>query len=122
MIPTSAIQRSTLFNEYYKDVLCIQKLCNKMTEIWARISTLSYGQSQFYAWRHKARLVRKSLLRHDNIQKFILHSVYLEFWFHCLNVSAVVAVDARSKAWVYGRSFAGTPGSNPAGGMNVCLL
>ena len=29
---------------------------------------------------------------------------------------------ARSKAWVYGRSLAGIPGSNPAGGMDVCLL
>ena len=123
MISASALQRSTLFNGCYKDVLCIQKLCNKMTEIWARISTLSYGQPQFYAWRHKASLVTKSLLRHDNIQKFILRPVYLEFWFHYLNASAVlVAVDARSKAWVYGRSFAGIAGSNPAGGMDVCLL
>ena len=28
----------------------------------------------------------------------------------------------RSKAWVCGRSFAGIVGSNPAGGMDVCLL
>ena len=29
---------------------------------------------------------------------------------------------ARSKAWVCGRSLAGIVGSNPAGGMDVCLL
>jgi hypothetical protein len=29
---------------------------------------------------------------------------------------------ARSKAWVYGPSLAGIVGSNPAGGMDVCLL
>jgi len=28
----------------------------------------------------------------------------------------------RSKAWVCGRSLAGTAGSNPARGMDVCLL
>jgi hypothetical protein len=28
----------------------------------------------------------------------------------------------RSKAWFYGRSLAGIADSNPAGGMDVCLL
>ena len=28
----------------------------------------------------------------------------------------------RSKAWVFGRSLAGIAGSNPAGGLDVCLL
>jgi len=32
-----------------------------------------------------------------------------------------ISVAARSKAWVYGRSFAGIVGSNPAGGMDFCL-
>jgi hypothetical protein len=27
-----------------------------------------------------------------------------------------------SRAWVWGRSLAGTAGSNPAGNMDVCLL
>ena len=31
-------------------------------------------------------------------------------------------VAARSKAWVCGRSLAGIAGSNPTGGMEVCLL
>jgi hypothetical protein len=31
-------------------------------------------------------------------------------------------VDARSNAWVCGRSLAGIEGSNPAGGMDVCLF
>jgi hypothetical protein len=33
-----------------------------------------------------------------------------------------IPVAARSKGWVYGRSLAGIVGSNPAGGMDVCLL
>ena len=33
-----------------------------------------------------------------------------------------IPVAARSKAWVCGRSLAGIAGSNPAGGMGVCLL
>jgi hypothetical protein len=36
------------------------------------------------------------------------------------SVSILVAV--RSKTWVFGRSLAGIVGSNPAGGMDVCLL
>jgi hypothetical protein len=31
-------------------------------------------------------------------------------------------VAARSKAWVCGRSLAGIAGSNPAGGLDVCLF
>jgi hypothetical protein len=31
-------------------------------------------------------------------------------------------VTARSKAWACGRSLAGVTGSNPAGGMDVCLF
>jgi len=32
-----------------------------------------------------------------------------------------ISVAARSKAWVYGRSPAEIEGSNPAGGMDVCV-
>jgi hypothetical protein len=32
-----------------------------------------------------------------------------------------IPVDVRSKAWVSGRSLYGITGSNPAGGMDVCL-
>ena len=34
----------------------------------------------------------------------------------------LIPVAARSKAWVCYRSLAGIAGSNPAGGMDVCLL
>ena len=37
-----------------------------------------------------------------------------------MNVSNPVA--ARFKAWVYGHSQAGIAGSNPADGVDVCLL
>jgi hypothetical protein len=33
-----------------------------------------------------------------------------------------IPVTALSKAWVCSRSLAGIAGSNPAGGMDVCLL
>jgi len=33
-----------------------------------------------------------------------------------------ISVAARSKEWVCGRSLAGISGSNPVGGMEVCLL
>jgi hypothetical protein len=32
-----------------------------------------------------------------------------------------IPLAAPSKAWVYGRSLAGIAGSNPAGGVEVCL-
>jgi hypothetical protein len=34
----------------------------------------------------------------------------------------VPIVAARSKAWVWGRSFAGIAVSNSAGGLDVCVL
>ena len=33
-----------------------------------------------------------------------------------------IPAETRSQAWAYGCSFVGTAGSNPAGGMDVCLL
>jgi hypothetical protein len=42
------------------------------------------------------------------------------FFFH--SVYTCISVAARSKVWVYGRSLAGIVGSNPAGGMDVCLF
>ena len=33
-----------------------------------------------------------------------------------------IAVAARPKAWVYGRSLAEIAGSNPVGRMEICLL
>jgi len=33
-----------------------------------------------------------------------------------------IAAAARSTEWVCGRSLAGTAGSNPAEGMDICLL
>jgi hypothetical protein len=39
-----------------------------------------------------------------------------------LFVDEPIPVTAQSKAWVYVHSFAGIIGSNPLGGMDVCLL
>jgi hypothetical protein len=36
--------------------------------------------------------------------------------------SLPIPVAARFKAWVYGRSLVGIVGSNPAGGMDVCVV
>ena len=40
----------------------------------------------------------------------------------CSRAILPIPVAERSKAWVCGRSPAGIAGSNPAGGMDVCLL
>jgi len=42
--------------------------------------------------------------------------------YYTINILQAVTVAALSKVWVCGRSLAGTVGSNPTGGMNVCLL
>jgi hypothetical protein len=39
-----------------------------------------------------------------------------------LSICVPIAVVVRSKASVCGRSLAGIAGSNPTGGMDVCLL
>ena len=40
--------------------------------------------------------------------------------YYCIILPIPVA--ARSEVWVCGRSLAGIVGSNPTGGMDVCLL
>ena len=42
--------------------------------------------------------------------------------YSCNVLNMPILVAARSKAWVCGHSLAGIVGSNPAGGVNVCLL
>jgi hypothetical protein len=37
-------------------------------------------------------------------------------------ITKPIAVAARSKAWVFGRSLAGIVGSNLTGGMDVCVV
>jgi len=37
-----------------------------------------------------------------------------------LTSSKAIPVAGRSKSWVWSRSYAGTVGSDPAGGMDVC--
>jgi hypothetical protein len=44
------------------------------------------------------------------------------FLLYVLHISVPIPVAAQFKAWVCGRSLAGIVGSNPAGGMDVCLL
>jgi hypothetical protein len=41
---------------------------------------------------------------------------------HVVTSLKLIPVAARSQTWVCGRSLAGIVGSNPAGGMDVCLL
>ena len=36
--------------------------------------------------------------------------------------SLPIPVAVRSKAWVFGRSLTGIVGSNPTGGMDVCIV
>ena len=42
--------------------------------------------------------------------------------FGVLDAVLPILVVARCKAWICGRSIAGTAGSNPVAGMDVCLL
>ena len=49
-------------------------------------------------------------------------SVYCFGYFITHNRTVLVPAAARSKAWVSGRSLAGTAGSNPAGGMDLSLV
>ena len=44
-----------------------------------------------------------------------LHYANITFW-------PPVPVPTRSKGWICGRSLAGIAGSNPAAGIDVCLL
>jgi hypothetical protein len=39
-----------------------------------------------------------------------------------LSCGVPISVAARSKTWVCGRALAGIVGSNPTGGMGVCLV
>jgi hypothetical protein len=55
----------------------------------------------------------------QNIQ-FITCRCYRRF--QCCTEDKPIPVAARSKAWAFGRAFAGIVGSNPSGGMHVCLL
>jgi hypothetical protein len=43
-------------------------------------------------------------------------------YFHVTDFCLPNPVVAQSKAWIYGRSLDGIAGSNPARGMDVCLL
>ena len=50
----------------------------------------------------------------------ILDSI-LTFNMKLCSLSGPISLAARTKAWVYRRLFAGILGSNPAGGMDVCV-
>jgi hypothetical protein len=54
------------------------------------------------------------------IQK-IFKTMDLHLFYKAIQRTSVL-VATRSKAWGCSRSFAGTVGSNPAGGMDICLL
>jgi len=47
----------------------------------------------------------------------------MPYYFISININALpIPVAARSWAWFWGHSLDGIVGSNPAGGMDVCLL
>jgi hypothetical protein len=50
---------------------------------------------------------------------YMSHSSRLSIFYDPISV---LPVTARPKAWVCDRSLAGIEGSNPAGGMDVCLF
>ena len=55
-------------------------------------------------------------------QKMLLHTPLCNSHFTLYADGPPIPVAAQSEAWVCGRSLAGIAGSNPTGGMDVCLL
>ena len=49
-------------------------------------------------------------------------NLYIYFQLLSMFIHVTVTVVGRSNAWACGRLLAGTAGSNPAVGMNTCLL
>jgi len=59
----------------------------------------------------------------QSYSKVHLKTLTLPYDTHSLHYRAKpIAVPARSKAWVCGRSLAGIVGSTPTGGTDICLL
>jgi len=46
----------------------------------------------------------------------------LQIFWAAYTLRSPIPVAVPCKEWVYGRSLAGTAGSNPTGGINICLL
>jgi hypothetical protein len=65
---------------------------------------------------------RKKLHSIDGRGKLITISSSINFNLSSRHIYVTIPVAARFKEWVYGRSLAGIAGSNPVGGMDVCLL
>ena len=79
--------------------------------------------------KERAHPTRSSLRHGCSTQRYYFHSnfVFLQYcsWFTYFTQyvnSTPIPVAARIKAWVCGRSLARIAGSNPAGGMGICLL
>jgi hypothetical protein len=56
----------------------------------------------------------------QHMQAELFLSSYFTSFFY--SISSPISVAVPSKAWVYGRLLAGIVGSNPAGGMDVCVV
>jgi hypothetical protein len=52
----------------------------------------------------------------------VMHCMHNKICYSRVAVRQPVSVAARSEVWVCGRSLAGIAGSNPTGGVNVCVL
>jgi len=70
------------------------------------------------------------MLRHNEFGRTVFYSDCCSdkqiciklYYFNCIREVVPVPVAVRSKAWVYGRWPAEIVGSNPAGGVDVCVL
>ena len=69
---------------------------------------IGYGKS----WNIADKIPTKFKITVNSLLKFFVSTYY----------SLPIPVAERFKAWICGRSLAGIAGSNPAGGMDVCLL
>ena len=65
-------------------------------------------------------MFRALLLRHHAVYELLIYKTVATQYFD-LYIYMPVPVVARSKVWIYGRSPVEIVGSNPTGGMYVCL-
>jgi hypothetical protein len=61
-------------------------------------------------------------LIHDSQRQMTFVILLRDDYFNPCNIMEPISVAVRSKTWVCGLSLVGIVGSNPAGGIDVCLL
>jgi hypothetical protein len=124
---------------FYHNV-CVYYVTNMQIYISSNVSqyVVRWGSGKYLTWtvrpRRAAALVCRvqefvkfscdiSTRAHYSQLKYQIQNIYrIELYANFCKVRLIHAVAAQLKAWACGRSLAGIVGSNPPGGMHVCLL